>query len=108
MIALIEDNREAIASLCQRYGVQRLAVFGSAVRGTFDAASSDIDFVVDLGAYDPGVGMRYLGLIIALERLLERPVDVVTLHNNTRPWFREEVERTAVILYEHQHPAVVA
>lgn len=28
MIALIEDNREAIVALCKQYGVQRLAVFG--------------------------------------------------------------------------------
>lgn len=28
MIALIEDNREAITELCERHGVRRVAVFG--------------------------------------------------------------------------------
>ncbi len=51
MIALIEDNREAIAELCRQFGVRRLAVFGSAAKGTFDPATSDVDFLVDLGNY---------------------------------------------------------
>ena len=100
MIALIEDNQDAIVALCEEYGVQRLAVFGSAVKDTFDPATSDLDFVVDFGGYERGVGGRYLGLIVALERLLERSVDVVTLHAGTRAWFREEVARTAETIYD--------
>ncbi|HEV2066409.1 MAG TPA: nucleotidyltransferase domain-containing protein, partial [Thermomicrobiales bacterium] len=79
MIALIEDNREAIAELCERYGVRRLAVFGSAAKGTFDPATSDIDFLVDLGDYDDRVGRRYMRLIVGLEDLLGRRADVTTV-----------------------------
>jgi predicted nucleotidyltransferase len=32
----IQPNLEEIASLCRRYGVRRLAVFGSILRGDFD------------------------------------------------------------------------
>ena len=38
MIALIEDNRDAIVALCERYGVRRLSLFGSAAKGTLDGA----------------------------------------------------------------------
>ena len=62
MIALIEDNREAIVALCEQYGVQRLAVFGSAAKGTFDPATSDLDFVVEFEDYGPGVSRRFLAL----------------------------------------------
>lgn len=37
---MLEDNREAIAALCERFGVRRLSVFGSAAKGTFDPATA--------------------------------------------------------------------
>lgn len=40
-------DREAIAHACERYGVARLRVFGSAVTGRFDPNRSDVDFFVD-------------------------------------------------------------
>jgi len=47
----IEQKRDAIAALCNRYGVARLEVFGSAARGAgFDANRSDADLLGDLHA----------------------------------------------------------
>jgi len=99
MIALIEDNREAIAALCRQYGVRRLAVFGSAAKGTFDPATSDIDFLVDLGEYDDRVARRYLGLIVALEDLLGRRTDVTTVRAVKSEWFKQELAGTAQTIY---------
>jgi hypothetical protein len=99
MIALVEDNREAIVALCERYGVRRLSVFGSAVTGTFDPATSDVDFLVDLGEYDDRVGRRFMRVIVALEDLMGRRIDVVT-EPVTKPWLREEVDATKVTIYE--------
>lgn len=45
MIALIECNRGAIVELCKQYGVQRLAVFGSAVKRAFDSARGALDLM---------------------------------------------------------------
>ncbi len=108
MISLIEHNRDAITALCRQYGVQRLAVFGSAAKGTFDPATSDLDFVVDLGGYERGVARRYLGLIVALETLFGRSVDVVTIHPGTSSTFRSELERTAVTIYERKRKTAAA
>jgi uncharacterized protein len=45
MLPLIAERRADIAALCRQHGVRRLAVFGSAARGTdFDQARSDLDF----------------------------------------------------------------
>ena len=51
MHALIEQHREAIADICRRFGVCRLAVFGSAARLVdFEPERSDVDFLV---AFEP-------------------------------------------------------
>jgi len=99
MIALIEDNREAIVALCRQHGVRRLAVFGSAAKGTFDPERSDIDFVVDYLDWGPGIFHRFFGIIVALEELLGRRVDMTT-EPIKDAFFREEVERTMSVIYE--------
>ena len=53
MLSLIAEHRAEIAALCRRFGVRRLAVFGSAARGAdFDPARSDVDFLVEFAAHD--------------------------------------------------------
>ena len=46
MNPVLDQHRHSLAAQCQRFGVQRLEVFGSAARGDFDAAKSDFDFIV--------------------------------------------------------------
>lgn len=108
MIALIEDNRDAIAALCRQYGVQRLAAFGSAVKGTFDPATSDLDFAVEFADYGPGIAKRFMGFIVALEDLFGRDIDIVTPSSVKNPYFLEELERSAVPLYESGDRTAVA
>jgi uncharacterized protein len=78
MHADIADKRHALASICRRYGVARLEVFGSAARATgFDPTRSDADFLV---TFEPTVRndlATFTDLKDALERLLGRPVDLV-------------------------------
>ena len=75
MHAIIEPHREAIAQLCRRHAVRRLAVFGSAARGSdFDLDRSDTDFLVE---FEPATGLTALQRYLDLEHLLGRPVDLV-------------------------------
>lgn len=100
MISLIEENREAIVDLCRQYGVQKLAVFGSAVTGTWDPDHSDLDFVVDLGKYERGVSRRFLRFYTELQNLFDpRRVDIVTLHPHLSDTFRNELNATAVTIH---------
>jgi predicted nucleotidyltransferase len=94
MIGIIEDKRAEIEALCRRYGIRKLELFGSAATGAFDPATSDLDFIVDLGAYEQGVSHRFLGFADALEALFGRPVDVITEPSNRNPYFRAEVDET--------------
>ena len=45
MTGLLAQNREQIPELCRRHHVLRLEAFGSAAKGGFDPATSDIDFI---------------------------------------------------------------
>ena len=78
MHMLIDQRRPEIAALCRRYAVRRLAVFGSAARGTdFDPATSDADFLVDFDAPGEMSALRqFFGLAEELEALLGRKVDL--------------------------------
>ena len=47
MNTLIDQHCDELATLCRRYGVARLRLFGSAAQAKpFDPAASDLDFVV--------------------------------------------------------------
>jgi predicted nucleotidyltransferase len=88
----LELLREHKPALSERFGVTRLALFGSTARGTAGPAS-DIDVLV---AFDgPATSARYFGVQFYLEDLLGRRVDLVTekaLRERLRPY----VERDAI------------
>lgn len=73
-----------------RYGVRRLALFGSTARGSA-GSDSDIDVLV---AFDgPATSERYFGVLFHLEDLFGQPVDLVTekaLRRELRPYIEEE------------------
>ena len=89
ILALLSQNKPILAA---RFGVTRLALFGSASRNTA-AADSDIDILV---AFDgPATSKRYFGVQFYLEDLLQRPVDLVT-EKALRPELRPFIERERV------------
>lgn len=108
MIPLIADNKDAIAALCREYRIRKLDLFGSAATGAFDAETSDVDFIVDLGGYDDTVADRFFGLIWALEELFGRHVDVITEAQIKNPYFREAVEEQRTPVYEARDREAVA
>lgn len=108
MIALVADNRDEIGKLCRRFGIRRLDVFGSAATGTFDPETSDIDFVVDLGEYEPGVADRFLDFAEALEHLLGRKVDLITEDSIRNPYLRRSIDQSRKRVYERAGDKAVA
>ena len=99
----LDDAREAIAALCQRYGVRRLWVFGSATGPEFDPARSDYDFLAESGECPREISP--LDLLVTfpeeLARVLGRDVDVVGVGGVERKneFFRRSVERTKREVY---------
>jgi predicted nucleotidyltransferase len=100
MQEFITSRREEIAELCRKHHVRRLAVFGSAARGNFDPARSDVDVLVE---FDEMPIAEYSDnkhqLHDALEQHFERKVDLLTWKSIENPYLLREVESTHELLY---------
>jgi uncharacterized protein len=91
----LAPHADPIRALCQRLGVKRLELFGSAATGAFTPGRSDCDFLVELDPSRPGSrAQRIIDLAEALEQILGAPIDLVNPHYIRNPFFAAEVERT--------------
>jgi predicted nucleotidyltransferase len=100
MIQLIEKNELQLFEVCQKYSVEKLYLFGSAVTDQF-TDSSDIDLaVVFKNTLSPiERGEAYFELLEALENLFNRKVDLVSYEVVKNPIFKEELDKTKLTLY---------
>jgi predicted nucleotidyltransferase len=91
---IIDEKREEIKRIAQEHGAFNVRLFGSVVRQE-DRADSDIDLLVDVG---PNTSSWFpAGLILDLEALLGRNVDVV-VERALNPYLREHVLDEAIEL----------
>jgi predicted nucleotidyltransferase len=90
----LRERRDEIIEVARARGASHVRVFGSVARG--DATdTSDVDFLVDL---EPGRSLLDLGgLLMDLQDLLQRDVDVVT-ERGLRPRVADRVLADAVDL----------
>ncbi len=96
----VQDRLPAISTLCQRFGARRLELFGSAAKGTFDAARSDLDFLVEFPReFVDGRADAYFGLLFALQDLFARDVDLVETSAVDNPYFLNEIRGSRTTLY---------
>ena len=100
MLPLIAERRSEIAALCRRFGVRRLAVFGSAARGEdFDPRRSDVDFVVAFERAEGASLSEFLALRDALSAAVGRRVDLVMEGSVRNPFIRAGIQRSAETVY---------
>jgi len=71
IIRLIKENYSVLAT---EYGVSRIGIFGSIVKGTM-TEDSDLDIVVE---FNRPIGFKFIRLIQYLESLFGKKVDVIT------------------------------
>jgi predicted nucleotidyltransferase len=91
---LLKENREQILAIAARHGAHNLRLFGSVARGEADD-KSDIDILV---TFDSNRSLLdHAGLILELEELLGRKVDVIS-DKSLRPRVRDNVMRDALPL----------
>ena len=94
MLDVLLAHRDEILVLAQKHGASNVRVFGSTVRGEADY-QSDVDFLVDM---QPGRSLLDVGgLLMDLQALLKRKVDVVT-ERGLRKRIRADILREAVVL----------
>ena len=100
MIDEIAAHREELQSLCRRFHVRRLDLFGSAARGDFDSGPSDIDFIVEFDRAAPQHPFdAYFGFKDALEALFGRSVDLVEAGAVRNPYLKASIEESRENVY---------
>jgi predicted nucleotidyltransferase len=91
---LLQEKREEILQTAAQYGAYNVRVFGSVVRGEA-RPDSDVDFLVEM---DPHRSLLDLGgLLMDLQDLLGREVDVVT-EKGLHWYIRDQVLAEAKLL----------
>ena len=93
MPPIVNAKKIEIEEACRCFGVARLDVFGSAASDRFDAAKSDLDFLVVFDeAARPKAFDNYFGLRERLEDIFRRPVDLITAGSVKNPYLLREIE----------------
>ena len=101
MIQAVEERVADIQRLCRQHSVQYLSLFGSAATGEGYTEDSDLDFVVEFRPTDFGsYADVYFGLRESLERLFDRPVDLVVGSAIKNPYFLQSVQETRLSVYD--------
>src|SRR2546421_1911060 len=99
-LTLINERRRKLNTLCRRYAVRRLALFGSALRDDFDPATSDLDVTVQFGKpRGRSPERQYFDFKKALEELFAHPVDLVELAAMPDSRLKRYIERSQVPVY---------
>lgn len=96
----IAQHRADIATICQRYRISRLEVFGSAARAIdFNPETSDADFLVEFAPDAPPGLDAFFGAKADLEKLLGRSVDFVELAAVRNPYVLATINRNREAVY---------
>jgi len=97
---LISRYQYQIQTLCMKYRVSELFVFGSILEDSF-SEESDIDFVVDFSDVSlEDYADNYFDLKFSLERLLKRKVDLLESRAIRNPYLLESINFTKQLVYE--------
>lgn len=99
MDTAIDLDLGSIHAACERYGVERLRIFGSVLTDRFDPSRSDIDFVVDFHAERGDPFDDYFGLRERLSEIVGRDVDLVVGRSMRNPYVRASVLSSARDVY---------
>jgi predicted nucleotidyltransferase len=91
---IVHERRNEIR---ERYGVQKIGVFGSVSRQE-ESWDSDIDILID---FIPGQAKYrcFIDLAELLESLFDRRVDLITV-NGLSPYMRPAIEREVIWIYQ--------
>ena len=93
----ISEIRAIVSPLAERYGADRIFLFGSYARGDANP-DSDVDLRIDKGMIR---GLQFAGLLGDLQDALGTSVDLVST-NGMDDAFRRSIASEEVLLYERQ------
>lgn len=89
-----EDIKRKILPILQRYGVKKIGLFGSFVRGEM-REDSDVDILVEI---EKDISLLdFVGLKIEIEEALGEKVDLVE-YNTIKPLLRDRILKEQVVI----------
>lgn len=94
----IELDRRALDEFCQRWHISELSLFGSALGDQF-REDSDVDLLV---VFEPGMKRTFsdwMDMVLELEALFGRKVDLVEERLVTNPFRRKSILSSRKIIY---------
>ena len=94
-IYTIDDIKKISVPIAKKFGIKKLALFGSYAHGT-PTEASDLDFVIEKGRIQ---GLEFFGFINSLEDEFGVHVDVITYQSLKDSLFSAD-DIDEVILYE--------
>lgn len=99
MNSILKNQLDTIRSLCERYRVKTLYVFGSVLTPNFDI-HSDIDLLIDFLDQDAlQYTSNYFQFKFELEKLFNRKIDLLEERALKNPYFIENINQKKQLLY---------
>ncbi|GAA4462753.1 nucleotidyltransferase domain-containing protein [Nemorincola caseinilytica] len=111
MIALIENNIQAIRDVCKKHHVRSLYLIGSTTRPDHFNDSSDIDLLYRFRKEDiPEMDYadNYFDLLFTLQDMLGRKVDLVAEEKMRNPFFIKSIDRDKQLIYANNNVQAAA
>jgi hypothetical protein len=88
--------KETISPIAQKYGIERVYLFGSMARGDSDE-NSDYDFLITKGSLRSLI--QYMSFVGELENVLNCHVDVIT-DTSSDELIIQNAKQEGILLYE--------
>ncbi len=96
---VVEIHKERLTDLCERYHVDQLYLFGSALGLNF-TSESDIDFLVKFKPIDlAGYFENYMNLKQELELLFDRRIDLLEEQTLKNPVLIKSINKSKELIY---------
>jgi predicted nucleotidyltransferase len=100
MTISVDEQQDKIAAACRQYGIERLFVFGSAIREDFRPGDSDIDLLVEFGPIDVTKKFHaYLDAREAFRRIFNADIVLVMRGVIKNKVIAKEIDRTKKLIY---------
>lgn len=93
----LDTIKSRVEPLAQKYGLERVFLFGSYARGEANE-KSDIDFRIDKGTMR---GLQFCGFYSDMEDALQLPLDILTTQQLPKA-FLKAISQEEILLYERK------
>ena len=98
----LEEIRHAIVPLAEKYGIDRVFLFGSYARGEA-TDQSDIDLRIDRGTMG---GLHFGGFYEDVLSALQCPADIITTPNVPSD-FLKHIQKEEILLYDRKQAVAI-